>query len=186
MFYIYSIILFFLASVGCIFLRHIAPTEDWQTAALVFQIIFTAVYIIFFISGFFHHLNHFHGMKRSLNEYKRNKKDLANKQEKLEDLKKYYEDYLAKLYPEIEKEIFNKIADNQPKELVALFQQYPDLKSSVVLKKLTKKVTELYKEVYSSKESVNWRISEIQNSQTNPWILWTPKLPADIEKEINS
>jgi hypothetical protein len=185
MFYIYSIILFFLASIGCIFLKHIAPTEDWRTAALVFQIIFTATYIIFFISGFFHHLNHFHGLKRSLNEFRRSKKDLVQQQEKLDDLKKYYEEYLAKLYPEIEKEIFNKIADNQPKELVALFQQYPDLKSSVVLKKLTKKVTELYNKLYSSKESFNWRISEIQNSQCNPWILWNPKLPVDIEKEIS-
>lgn len=184
MFYIYSIILFFLASIGCAIGKHFAPTPDWQTAALVFQIIFTATYVIFFISGFFHHMNHFHGIKRSINDYRRYKKDVVQKQEKLEDLKKYYEDYLAKLYPEIEKEIFKKIADNQPKELVALFQQYPDLKSSVVLKKLTKKVTELYNQVYSAKESVNWRVAEIQNSQSNPWILWTPKLPTDIEKEL--
>jgi hypothetical protein len=186
MFYIYSIIFFVLASLGCIVGKHIAPTPDWQTAALVFQIIFTAVYIIFFITGFFHHMNHIQQMNKSINDYKRCKKEVNNKQQKLDDLKKYYEEYLAKLYPEIEKEVFNKIADNQPKELVALFQQYPDLKSSVVLKKLTKKVTELYNQVYSAKENTNWRITELQNSQMNPWILWTPKLPADLEKEINS
>lgn len=185
MFYIYSILLFFLASLGCLAGKQIAPTDNWESAALVFQIIFTTVSVIFFIAGFFHQLTHTHELKRSVIEYRRCKKEIAQEEEKLGHLKKYYEDYLAKLYPEMERDIFSKIAENQPKELAALFQQYPDLKASVVLKKLTKQVAALYNNLYDAKRSFDYRVQHIQNSKTNPWILWTQKLPADIEKEIS-
>lgn len=182
MFYIYSMILFFLASIGCAIGKHLAPTPDWQTAALVFQIIFTATYIIFFISGFFHHMTSYKNFLENLNEIRNSQKTIIQKKEKLDALQKYYEEYLAKIYPDIEKDIFNKIAENQPKELVALFQQYPDLKSSVVLKKLTKKVTTLYNDLYSSKSSLNWELKKIQDFKINPWLLWMPKVPADIQE----
>ena len=80
-----------------------------------------------------------------------------------------YQKYLAEQYPALEKEIFSNIASNQPKELVALLQAYPELKSSVVLNNMMDKITSLVSNIYEAKRSLAYEEEHLANMRINRW-----------------
>ena len=153
----------------------IEMNPNWVETLLVFQIIFTSVFFIFSVVAFFYttsEYQNFHMIKNSIKKYR---KDLIQKQEKYETLKSYYEKHLAESYPNLEREIFGKIAESQPKELIALFQSYPELKSSTVLTNMMDKITNLIDKIYLTKQSISYEEERIDNIETNPWLIIKPK-----------
>ncbi|MDD5649064.1 MAG: hypothetical protein PHF86_01415 [Candidatus Nanoarchaeia archaeon] len=165
----------FLSSAG---LKSIS-TGDWKCAFLVFQVIFSITFFIFFIVAIFYQLDWIGASKRIKNSYERQKKALILYEAKNIELKTYYEKYLGNNYPNFEKDIFIKIAENQPKEIMALFQAYPELKSSLTITDLIKNITGLVGEICEIKNNINHDVEKLENIKTDSWLIWKPQIQLD-------
>ena len=87
--------------------------------------------------------------------------------ERAEKLTLEFKVHLAS-YPDIEKEIFDKISPNTA-SIYAV--QYPELKSSAVLMYLAKTISSLQTEVYNKRIDKEIVLARIRFRPVNPWIL---------------
>jgi hypothetical protein len=165
----------FLSSAGLKFIS----TGDWKCTFLVFQVIFGITFFVFFIVAIFYQLDGMRAGKRIKNSYERQKKRLILYEAKNIELRTYYEKYLGNNYPNFEKDIFIKIAENQPKEIMALFQAYPELKSSLTIIDLIKNITELVGEICDIKNNINYDVEKLENIKTDSWLIWKPQIQLD-------
>jgi len=148
---------------------------DWIIAWTVFQVISTVTFSIFVIVAVFYHMSFFRESVRISNRIKKLTKRVSLNEEKYKELSSYYQKYLADEYPKLEKEIFDKISDSKPKELVALLQNYPELKTSIGLATMIEKTSELVEDIYETKKNIDNEIEELDNILTDPWLIWKPK-----------
>jgi hypothetical protein len=97
-----------------------------------------------------------------------------------ENLTKQFAHYLAELYPEQEKNIFEKIS---PKDLDVYLVKYPNLRSSETIVALVKQIRSLEDDYYGQKILKAERLKEMRFRTKNPWVMqWMmPKL--DIPNE---
>jgi hypothetical protein len=148
--------------------------SDWYIAWLVFQVITSIVFIIFSIVSLFYHMHWFKEAAMIKNKIKRLKKEVVLNEEICKELKDFYQKYLAEEYPQFEKDIFLKIAENQPKKLIGLLESYPELKTSVVLKDMIDKTTELVENIYNKKSRIEQEIESLENIKCDNWLIWKP------------
>jgi len=141
------------------------------TTLFVFQILFATVLFIFLIVAFFYAMSERASAITIKNQIHRYNKEVTLAEEKYDKLKDYYEKHLAENYPNMEREIFGKIAESQPKELIALFQSYPELQTSTVLTDMMKQVTNLVDSIYSKKYEIERNEERLSNIRTDPWLL---------------
>lgn len=152
------------------------PGSDGYIACIVFQIAPSAMAFIFIIVAMFYHMSWFREAQKKVNCIKRYKREADLNNEMYEKLRDYYQKYLAEQYPQMEKDIFLKIAESQPKELVALLQSYPELKTSTVFMSMIKQTTELVEKIYEKYKHIEQEIEDLENIKTDPWLIWKPKV----------
>ena len=153
---------------------------DFHTALVAFQFIFLGIFTINFVIFFFNQLNGHEEFIKQINGIRSSKKKLSIIQEKFDTLKKYYEETLMKLYPDHEKEIFEKIVNSRPKDLSVLLEAYPELKSSVVINDLFENIKKELDELYHKKDKIEDKIQDLKDLKNNPWYLRMPEIPSDI------
>ena len=170
--FIYSIIFWAICFAGVSIPRFFTLSDDADTTFLVLQIIFAAVAFIFGVVAFFYNMDWRRAIIHKKNAIKRYERDKATDTTKYETLKAYYEKHLSENYPNMEKEIFGKIADSQPKELVALFQAYPELQTSKVLTDMMKNITNLVTAIHSNDDQISSIQEDVDNIKEDPWLLF--------------
>ena len=106
-----------------------------------------------------------------------NKEDLKKVQkceqiytEKANLLTMKFSNYLAEIYPNLEKSIFEKIS---PENVSVYFVKYPELKSSHTIEKLVDEISELQDSVYAQKIMSAEIQRDIDYYYNNPWLLFT-------------
>jgi hypothetical protein len=164
-------VLFLVATVS----KSFANGEDWVIMWTAMQVITTIVAVIFIIVAVFFHMSLFRESVRIVNRINKLKKRVVLNEEKYSILSAYYQKYLADEYPKLEKEIFNRISDSKPTELVALLQNYPELKTSIGFGDMIKRTSELVEDIYETKKYVDNELEDLDNILTNPWLIWKPK-----------
>lgn len=94
--------------------------------------------------------------------------------EKAENLTAEFAKYLADMYPNHEKDIYNKI---KPEKVDIYFAKYPELQSSRTLVALVGQIRELQNDRYQQAINRTKTLKEIRYRQINPWIFnsWVPK-----------
>lgn len=169
--FIYTLVFFALMFIG-VFLgkTFVDPTAtDTYLFFVVTQWIIGIVSGIFAIVGFFVNMSGRQSYLELKNSYARQESNVRLAEEQYNNLQEKYQKYLAEQYPALEKEIFSNIASNQPKELVALLQAYPELKSSVVLNNMMDKITTLVSNIYEAKRNLAYEEEQIANMRINRW-----------------
>ena len=182
MYHFYSMGLFLVIVITSFFTRSLVTNFDLQMTFLVIGCIFSGVLLINIFFFVFSNLDAQKEFRERVNSIKTLRKKEIIRKDKFDFMKKYYEEFL-KLYPDHEKEIFEKIVKSRPKELTVLFEQYPELKSSVVISNLS---TEIHKEMdkyFSAKTNIEDEIEKLENIKSNPWFLGLPEIPTSILKE---
>lgn len=139
-----------------------------QVIACIIAVIFIIVSVFYQITG----INNYYSFLNNIKKLKQNK--LAA-EKKYNELKEYYEKYFAKIYPDLEKEIFNKISSDTPKDLKKFFQTYPELKSSAIFEKMLSSINKLVSDIYEYEECINSNIRDIDNIITDSWMFIKPK-----------
>lgn len=167
--FIYSLVFWVMCFLVTTLFKHL--NADWIEAMFVLQIIFIIVFFVFTVVAFFYTASERHTARMVKNTIKKYEKDISQQEEKYEKLKEYYEHHLAENYPNMEREVFGKIAESQPKELIALFQAYPELQTSTVLTNMMDKITQLMGKIYDLKENINYCEERLDNIRTNPWLI---------------
>jgi hypothetical protein len=148
---------------------------DWKVFLVGLQVVFAGVFFIFFLVMIFYQMSGLGQANRIRNAYFTHQKKITLHQQKYKELKEYYEKYLATNYPELEKEIFNKITESQPKELTVLLQSYPELKTSLVFSELMKGITSLVDRIYSCRMEADAEIEKLENIKIDSWMIFKPK-----------
>jgi hypothetical protein len=169
--FIYTLVFFALLFIG-VFLgkTFVDPTAtDTYLFFVVMQWIIGIVSGIFAIVGFFVNMSGRQSYLELKNSYARQESNVRLAEEQYNNLQEKYQKYLAEQYPALEKEIFSNIASNQPKELVALLQAYPELKSSVVLNNMMDKITTLVSNIYEAKRNLAYEEEQLANMRINRW-----------------
>ena len=145
--------------------------SDAELACFVFQVITAVIFVIFFCVSVFYNMTWFREAKRIGNNIERLKKEVVLREAIHKELSEYYKKYLAEEYPQLERDVFLKIAESQPKELVSLLQTYPELKTSVVLKDMITQTTELVEKIYHKKQKTEEQIECLENIKCDPWLI---------------
>ena len=175
--FIFSLVLWgFIFLVSTVVKSFTFPGSDGRIACTVFQIIPSAIAFIFIIVAVFYHMAWSREAQKKVNRIKRYKKEADLNKDMYEELRDYYQKYLAEEYPQMERDIFLKIAESQPKELVALLQSYPELKTSTVFMSMIKQTTELVEKIYEKHKHIEQEIEELENIKSDPWLIWKPKV----------
>jgi len=105
---------------------------------------------------------------------------------KKDDTMKYMEEQMLNVFPKFEERVLKSLSPNSNTDLIALFQQYPELKSSKHLSDLVNDYDEMVKSIYDEKESLEYKKGNIREYLRNPWFFYTIKLSKDLLTEINT
>ena len=114
MYFIYSLVLWAVLFIAATIGKEFAVNSDLITTLIVFQILTSVSFIGFLITAFFYQLDWTRGAQRRVSKIKRLKREVELEEEKYKELKIGYEKYLGEDYPNMEKEIFGKIAEFMP------------------------------------------------------------------------
>jgi len=168
--FIYTLVFFALIFIGVFFGKtFVDPTLDAYAFFEDLQWIIGVISGIFAIVGFFVNMSGRQSYLALKNNYARQESNVKLAEEEYNNLQEKYQKYLAEQYPALEKEIFSNIASNQSKELVALLQAYPELKSSVVLNNMMDKITFLVSNIYDAKRNLTYVEEKLANRRINRW-----------------
>jgi hypothetical protein len=88
-------------------------------------------------------------------------------QDKSNVLTTQFAKYLAELYPNQEKDIFNKIS---PKDVSIYLVKYPEIKSADTIIKLVDQINQLQSSVYAQDIQKQELLKDMRYRQVNPWI----------------
>lgn len=166
--FIYSLFFWILTFVGVTAIRHFSVNPSSQDALLVLQWINGLVFLGFLITCIFYQMSKKQELLRIKNAIKRLNKQKTIKTKRYNELKGLYEKYLAEQYPNIEKEIFSKLAE-KPEDLTILLQTFPELKSSNTLSDLIDKSTSLIKSIYDQESRIEYKTEEFNNIKDDSW-----------------
>ncbi len=102
--------------------------------------------------------------------------------ERQDDLMGEFKLYLAITYPEIEKDVFNKIC-NIKTDINAVLS-YPEIKSSETLIELVKRLDQLSNNLYNVKSNFEQDCAIIRYFNNNKWFMFMPQIPEDVLKVL--
>ena len=105
-------------------------------------------------------------------------------EEKHDELLKFYEKQVLDVYPNFEKSLLEALGPGKHTDLVALFQQYPELQSSKLLRQMVDNISQLVKNIYYEKEKLENTYQQIRIYRTNSWVIFKFSIPEEIIKEL--
>jgi hypothetical protein len=88
------------------------------------------------------------------------------------------------IFPKFEERILKSLSPGNNKDLIALFQKYPELKSSKHLAKLVDDVSRLVRDIYAEKESLEYIKKKIRTYYANPWFVVKLKISDKLKSFI--
>lgn len=161
--------LIFLVGLGC-YMRHKIlknrnARTDWNVGGnicLVLGFILFITSIITTMSSYSCQINDFENLKK-LDKYKQIYLF------KSEILTKKFENYLLKVYPQHEKDIFNKV---KPQDIDIYFVRYPELKASETIKLLVGEVRTLQNDYYAQSLLEADIVRRVTYRSKNPWLYY--------------
>jgi hypothetical protein len=90
--------------------------------------------------------------------------------------------YLGEKFPELEKELHQNISKNSSD--ISIILNYPEIKSSELLVKLTKEIGESIKNVYDIERGIENDCADIRYYRNGKWEIVKPEIPENLKKFI--
>jgi hypothetical protein len=150
-----------------------------------FSIFFLVVAAVFLIVAVFYNL-------AVSGRVSQNISSIRSSQEKIKDLEANHTEienltvkYLGKDYPEFEKEIFDKMTATDKDALVGYFVKYPELSTANGFNTIIKTAKEHAKDLLTVKDTIRYKIENLNMMRNDKWIILPIKLPVEIEKIAN-
>jgi Na+-transporting NADH:ubiquinone oxidoreductase subunit NqrC len=175
MYFIISLLLCSVLFTASTILKTFTTSDEFATFFLILQIIFVVAFFVFLIVMVFYNLDWHRAYKKIYNKINKIKKEIVLSEAKYKELSEYYNKCISDGFPTLEKDLFSKIADNQPKELIALLQNYPELQSSKLYSDMTTSVSHLISSIYIKKNELYENHEKLENIHCDGWILIKPK-----------
>jgi len=123
-------------------------------------------------------------VKENIAKVKTDQRKIAIAEEKHKQLNEFYEKQILEVYPDFERKLLESIGPGKNTDLLALFQQYPELQSSKLLRQMVDKITSLVSSIYDRKENLERTLESIRMYQTNSWMIFKYSIPEEILKEL--
>lgn len=127
------------------------------------------------LSSFSSQLHRFEKLHSKLNNLKRYKGIQL-------ELVKEFKFYLGEKFPDLEKELYKNITSNLSDINIVL--KYPEIKSSDVLVKLTKEISESIRTVYELEKRIEEDCADIRYYKNGKWEIVKPSIPENIKKFV--
>jgi len=178
-----TLILFVMFGVVCVLAAiYVAKHRIVDTDHIVFGIVglsalFTVVFFAVFVVGHFcRYYDHVYNQESliQLTESMKISQTRAN------DMVEQFKVHLAQQYPDLERDIFTKIA---PDNVSVYLANYPQLKSSETLTKLVDEIKEMWNGYYAAQIDITKVKMEIRVRQRSLWFFnsWLPDAPPEVQ-----
>jgi hypothetical protein len=178
-----TLILFVVFGVVCVLAafygsKHRIVNESHPVVIIAaFSALFTVVFFAVFVVGHFcRYYNHVCDQESliQLTESMKISQTRAN------DMVEQFKVHLAQQYPDLERDIFTKIA---PDNVSVYLANYPQLKSSETLTKLVDEIKEMWNGYYAAQFDITKVKMEIRVRQRSPWFFssWLPDAPPEVQ-----
>lgn len=142
------------------------------TEIFVFSIIFLCcdVLCVFFL--FFTHANAWNNEVSYLNAIQKYKKLLILKKQEFENSKVEWIKYLTIEYPNIEKDIFDKMSPDEKNQLTSYYVKYPELSSGKMFTTLIGNISKMYNDIYELEKKITENEEDLKNSFYDKWTIF--------------
>lgn len=178
---------FFVVSIVMILVRPLAtPGTDGHLALLVLFIVFAGAGFIAMFAMTINNLVKGVEIMEKMEELKTQQNKIKLGEKKKDELMSYMEEQVLNVFPKFEERVIQSVAPGSNKDLLALFQKYPELKSSKHLAKLVDDVTQLVDGIYSDKRSMEYTKEKIRLYLVNPWFPMKVKVSEEVRGIINT
>jgi hypothetical protein len=154
---------------------------DEITGSSLLGIIFGIISGIFFIIGLSENLGTYTKQIERFETIRMYQCNISLYESRCKALTEEFRINLGNKYPELEKQIFKDITTQPNKnQLLALFNIYPQIKSSTTLIILSRKVQEFTDIIYKEKIKSQTMAQKIRFKNESPWQIIKPTIPEDI------
>jgi hypothetical protein len=181
--FIYTIYLFAMFTAGFVVGGN-NSTGDVHGAFVVLSIISSILAGLTLIVGFFANLDNQEDMKRYLSDVRMTKASIKLSDDLLSQYRDDIQSFITNLYPDYEKELFNKMSPGDVQGLHAFLVKYPELKFNGVLEKYIAQLTVFMNQSFSYKHELNNIYARIYRLSNSSWFLLKANIPADILKAV--
>jgi hypothetical protein len=123
-------------------------------------------------------------VKQNIAEVKTRQKKIVFAEEKHTQLNEFYERQVLEVYPEFERKLLEALGPGKNTDLIALFQQYPELQSSKLLRQMVGNISNLVDNIYNRKENLEYTLEQIRVYQSNSWVLFKYTIPTEILEQL--
>jgi hypothetical protein len=162
------------------FINYFTGIHEFLTISIIF---FTIDALSFFIL-FFINSNSWEYEINRLNEIHKYKKLLMLKKEQFDNVKIEWVKYLTIEYPNLEKDIFNKMSLDEKNQLTSYFVKYPQLSSSSMFNTLIQGISNMYNNIYELESYIADEEEKLKNSIVNKWHIFHSSLCKDYINSI--
>lgn len=180
MYFIYTILLFGITSISSFFISRNVTEGDWPLFFMGVTIITGLVTLICIGTMLFYNLNIVDYRKEKINSIKNHLKNKTNLQADIGRYKSELRKMLIEMYPEFEKDMFDKMTKSDSESLEMIMIKYPELKFDGVLMRYIKGLEGRLAEIYKCEKHVLDDIERFNNYNDTGWTIKKMTLPNDI------
>jgi hypothetical protein len=182
MYFIITILSFLTVFLSALGLTQVVNATGWHEVTILVTVVSGLVTLIITFLMMFQNMYFRNNIVKEVNQIRRYVK---RSKDKLSDLQRYKDEFkkmLTEMYPEYEKDMFSKMAQNDAKQLEIMLVKYPELKFDGILIKYVSGVKERLKSVNDYEAYITSSIKEIHDYNDGGWMLNRVVLPTDIQK----
>lgn len=182
--FIISIIIFVFLSIISFVLHGKFDAPD-NYPFLIIGGILTGVSFIFFFTAIFQNMVLREMQKSDIAKIKTAQRKMEHKKTLMSNFKSEVQEFLTKLYPDYEKEMFKNMSPGDVEALQVYITKYPELKFNGILQSFTDKLTYMLKDVNESQMNIEDLYETIKIRNSNCWFLLRVEIPEEISAIFN-
>lgn len=134
--------------------------------------------------GLFDNLWSYSNQKRLFENIRSEQQSMLIMEQRFIDLRSEFAKNLGEKYPELEKNIFEKMAPQDADQLKFYFVQYPELKSATTLNYLVEQIKSIADDWYNKQLLLQKLYAEARYRVVSPWLIFQAEIPADLYLSI--
>lgn len=182
MYFIVVILSFLTICLSAVGLTSVVTAVGWHEFVIGLAVVSGIATTITTFAMMFQNMYFRNRIVKEINEMRKFVKRITEKRADLQRYKDEFKTVLVEMYPEYEKEMFSKMAQQDAKQLEIMLVKYPELKFDGVLTGYVDGVKDRLKNINDYEAYIQRCVEDINNLNEDGWMLKKVVLPNDIQK----
>ncbi len=175
---IFSFLTICLSAVG---LTQVVTANGWHEFTIGLAVVSGIATTITTFAMMFQNMYFRNRIVKEINEMRKYVKRIAEKKLDLARYKEEFKQVLTEMYPQYEKEMFSKMAQQDAKQLEVMLVKYPELKFDGVLTGYVDGIKARLKNINDYEYCIQSCVQDINDLNDDGWMLKRVVLPTDVQ-----